>query len=356
MTNYKKQYNNIRIVEKQTPITPIEVIKKYSLSKENILHTQEIRSTISDIMTRKDKRVMVVIGPCSIHDTKSAFEYAQKLAKIKNKLSKQLFIVMRVYFEKPRTIVGWKGLIYDPDLNNSFNINKGLKKARLLLRDIANLKLGTATEFLDLITPQYFADLISCGTIGARTTESQIHRELASGLSCPVGFKNTTHGDIDVAIDAVFSASKSHMFWAISKDGIIKRYKTTGNTDCHIILRGGGGNSNYDAKNIENTCQQLKNKNLAPYLMVDFSHDNSQKKFKNQLIVAEEIIKQIKLGSYKVFGVMIESNLVEGRQNIAPLDKLTYGQSITDSCLGWDDSVVVLEQLAEAVKYRQNKT
>ncbi len=346
-----QQHNNTRIQEAQDPTPPIDLINQCPLSEHNMQTISNARNTIADISSGKDSRLMVIIGPCSVHDPKAVLEYAHKLAKIQAQFENELFFVMRVYFEKPRTTIGWKGLVYDPDLDDSCDMEKGLKQARALLRDITNLGLATATEYLDLITPQYFADLISWGAIGARTTESQIHRELASGLSCSVGFKNATNGNVQVAIDATVSASYSHMFWSISKKGILKRYKTLGNPNCHIILRG-GEQPNYHQEDIDDACQRLSKAKLAPRLMVDCSHGNSQKKFKNQLKVVAEIATQIKQGSNQIFGVMIESHLKEGNQAINTLDKLTYGQSITDACLGWDDSVAGLQTLAQAVKNR----
>ena len=346
-----RNYNNLRIEESQAPTPPIELIKQYPLNIDDVNLIEQGRNTIINILNGTDSRLIVIIGPCSVHDPKSVLEYAQKLAKIQAQFSKQLFIVMRVYFEKPRTTIGWKGLIYDPDLDESFNMEKGLKQARCLLRDITRLGLATATEYLDLITPQYFTDLISWGAIGARTTESQIHRELASGLSCPVGFKNATNGNVDIAIDAVVSASYSHMFWSISKKGQLRRYKTIGNQNCHIILRG-GQTPNYQIDKVNDVCNKLAKKNLPAHLMIDCSHGNSQKKFKNQLKVVNDVAEQMQSRSKQIFGVMIEGHLVEGRQGIDTINKLTYGQSITDACLGWDDGVKCLDILAEAVRLR----
>lgn len=348
-----KKHNNLRIRKAQAPIAPIKLIERYALNNSDILLIDKAREDISNIITGSSKRLMVIIGPCSVHDPKATFEYAQKLKQVQNKLRQQLLIVMRVYFEKPRTTIGWKGLIYDPDLDQSFNMDKGLSQARHLLLKITRLGLPTATEYLDLITPQYFTDLISWGAIGARTTESQTHRELASGLSCPVGFKNATNGDVQIAIDAIVSASHSHMFWSISKKGMLRRYQTMGNPSCHIILRG-GQEPNYSSGDISSACALLKKANLAQRLMVDCSHGNSQKQFKNQIKVANSIASQIKNGSKNILGVMVESHLIEGSQPINTLDKLTYGQSITDACLGWDDSVVILETLAQAVSSRKS--
>lgn len=352
MNGLRKKRNNLRIKEAQAPIAPIALIKRYPLSEQDINTIDYARDMIVDILSGKDERLMVIIGPCSVHDYQATLEYAQKLAQAQAKFKSELFIVMRVYFEKPRTTIGWKGLIYDPDLDESFDMDKGLEQARSLLREIVRLELATATEYLDLITPQYFTDLISWGAIGARTTESQIHRELASGLSCPVGFKNATDGNIDVAIDAIVSASHPHMFWSISKKGKLKRYKTLGNPNCHIILRG-GRTPNYAQNFVVEACQKLASLNLTPSLMVDCSHGNSGKQFKNQLKVVDNIATQIASGSHHIFGVMIESYLVEGRQNINKRKNLVYGQSITDACLGWDDSTQALATLAQAVRTRQ---
>ncbi len=343
--------NNIRIEQSQEPIPPIELIHSYSLNDSGINFIKHSREVIADIISGKDKRLLVIIGPCSIHDKDSAIDYANRLTKLKDKLKDELFIVMRVYFEKPRTTIGWKGLIYDPDLDESFDIDKGLTMSRSLLIDIAKIGLPAATEYLDLITPQYFADLISWGAIGARTTESQTHRELASGLSCPVGFKNATNGNVSVAIDAIISASYSHMFWSISKKGLLRRYKTKGNKKCHLILRG-GEEPNYSAKDVSNTCLKMVKNNLAPRLMIDCSHGNSQKEFKNQLKVIDSISAQITSGSHSIFGVMLESNIKEGNQKITSKDKLKYGVSITDACLGFEDSEGALQTLASAIKTR----
>ncbi len=347
--------NNTRIEQAQEPILPIELIHKYFLSDNDINFIKQSRETIANILSGKDKRLLVIIGPCSIHDTKLAIDYANRLAKLKDELQEELFIVMRVYFEKPRTTIGWKGLIYDPDLDESFDMDKGLKLSRKLLRDIVRMRLPTATEYLDLIIPQYFADLISWGAIGARTTESQSHRELASGLSCPVGFKNATNGNINIAVDAVISASYSHMFWSTSKKGLLRRYKTKGNKKCHIILRGGSEKTNYSAEDVNSACLKLANKNLMPRLMVDCSHGNSQKEFKNQLKVIDSVSAQIASGKDNIFGVMIESNINEGNQQITSRDKLKYGVSITDSCLGFKDSEFALRALALAIKNKPIK-
>jgi 3-deoxy-7-phosphoheptulonate synthase len=294
-----------------------------------------------------------VIGPCSIHDTKAALEYAQRLKTIKDELQDDLLIVMRVYFEKPRTTVGWKGLINDPGLDSSFNINKGLRVARQLLLDVNTIGVPAATEYLDLITPQYISDLIAWGAIGARTTESQVHRELASGLSCPVGFKNATDGTIKIAIDAIGAAMSPHHFLSLTKAGHSAIFSTTGNEDVHIILRGGNDRPNYDAVSVEQVAEGLEIAHLRPNIMIDFSHANCLKQYQRQLIVAEDVGCQIANGDRRIMGVMIESHLKAGRQDVVEGHELTYGQSITDACLGWDDSVQLLKDLAIAVQERR---
>jgi len=298
---------------------------------------------------RISERLLVVIGPCSIHDPNAAREYATKLLEQVELHQKDLEIVMRVYFEKPRTTVGWKGLINDPDLDNSFQIGKGLRTARELLLDLAENGMPVGSEFLDMITPQYIGDLISWGAIGARTTESQVHRELASGLSCPVGFKNGTDGNLKVALDAVKAASNPHNFLSVTKGGHSAIVTTKGNSDCHVILRG-GKTPNYDAASVEQACEQG-----GPdcRLMVDASHGNSSKKPENQPMVCENIAAQLAAGESRIFGVMVESHLVGGRQDLEPGKELTYGQSITDGCIGWDDSVAVLQTLANGVRQRR---
>ena len=303
----------------------------------------------------EDDRLIVIVGPCSIHDPKAALEYAKKLAVLREKYNEQLHIVMRVYFEKPRTSIGWKGLINDPDLTGKFNINEGLRVARHLLLELAELGVPAATEFLDLISPQYIADLISWGAIGARTTESQAHRELSSGISCPIGFKNGTYGNLDIAINAIQSASHSHHFLSVTKEGHSAIFKTMGNNDCHIILRG-GKRPNYDEVSVLEAVEQLEKVGLKPTLMIDFSHANSYKNFRNQPKVAKSIAIQIANGVKAISGVMIESHLIEGNQNAEKINKedLTYGQSITDACIGWDDTEKVIKELSDAVKARRS--
>ncbi|MBE8190255.1 MAG: 3-deoxy-7-phosphoheptulonate synthase [Candidatus Thioglobus sp.] len=343
-----KKISNIRITKAESIAPPMVYIKRYGANQAQSNFIAQQRKTIANIIKGTDRRLLVVVGPCSIHDPKAALDYAQKLAKIRDELAQDLFIVMRVYFEKPRTTIGWKGLIYDPDLDNSFNMEKGFGLARGLLLDLAKMRIPTATEYLDLITPQYISDLISWGAIGARTTESQTHRELASGLSGPVGFKNGTQGDIKVAVDAVICAASSHMFWSINKKGMANRYTTAGNPNCHIILRGGAKAPNYSKKHTAAAAKQLGDSGLPERLMVDFSHANSQKKFKNQLKVGADIAKQISDPSSPIFGVMIESNIFAGNQAVGALKSLKYGVSITDACLGWEDTEALLRSLAQS--------
>ena len=310
------------------------------------------RDKIRNLIHGKDDRLLVIIGPCSIHDPSAALEYCQRLIKERTRLADDLEIVMRVYFEKPRTTVGWKGLINDPFLDNSFRINDGLRLARELLMNINELGLPAGTEFLDVISPQYIADLISWGAIGARTTESQVHRELASGLSCPVGFKNGTDGNIKIAADAIKAASQPHHFLSVTKGGHSAIVSTNGNEDCHIILRGGKA-PNYDAASVEEAAKALASNGLSQKLMIDASHANSSKKPENQVPVCADIAAQVAGGDDRIIGVMVESHLVAGRQDLVPGKELTYGQSITDGCIDWESSITVLEGLAAAVRQRR---
>ncbi len=349
MTN---RTDDLRIQGMTEVVAPEEIHKQF-LSTENANKTViETRQAIHDILSGKDDRLIIVIGPCSVHDQKAALEYAQLIKTAREKLNEDLLIIMRVYFEKPRTTVGWKGLINDPDLDGSFAVNKGLGIARQLLVAVNDLGVPTATEFLDLISPQYLADLISWGAIGARTTESQVHRELASGLSCPVGFKNATDGGVRVAIDAIASASRPHVFLSVTKQGKSAIFSTSGNEDCHIILRG-GAEPNYDASHVESVSIEMNGSSIKPNLMIDLSHANSQKQFKKQLDVAENISQQVAEGDMRIIGVMVESHLVEGRQNCVNKDDLVYGQSITDACINWDDGFDVLTKLSNAVQQRR---
>lgn len=320
-----------------------------------ITHT---RRTIHQILHGKDDRLLVIIGPCSIHDPAAAMEYARRLKEQRDRFADRLEIVMRVYFEKPRTTVGWKGLINDPYLDESFRIDEGLRIARQLLIEINRLGLPAASEFLDVISPQYIADLISWGAIGARTTESQVHRELASGLSAPIGFKNGTDGNIRIATDAILAASRPHHFLSVHKNGQVAIVRTKGNPDCHVILRG-GKLPNYDADSVAIACQQLADAKLPARVMVDCSHGNSQKQHERQVDVARDIAAQVGSGSDRIFGVMVESHLRAGAQKFTPGKddpaKLAYGQSITDACIDWDTSVQVLQMLAEAVAARRSR-
>ena len=346
--------DNTRITGLMEVSPPNEIITELPISADSSELVFKSRKEISDILHGRDDRLVVVVGPCSIHDPESALEYAKRLKSLEAKHSNQLKIVMRVYFEKPRTTIGWKGLINDPNLDNSYDVNLGLRKARKVLLDINNLGLPAGTEFLDMITPQYLADLISWGVIGARTTESQIHRELASGLSCPVGFKNSTNGSIQVAIDAIGSASNSHIFLSITKEGKSAIFNSSGNEDCHVILRG-GSDTNYESSFVESTSKELEAAKKSKNVMIDMSHGNSKKQFKRQLIVNKDISDQISSGEDRIFGVMIESNLEEGNQKIGPLEEIKYGQSITDACVGWNDTEIMINQLSTAIKNKRKK-
>ncbi|HEV2610045.1 MAG TPA: 3-deoxy-7-phosphoheptulonate synthase AroG [Noviherbaspirillum sp.] len=344
--------DDLRIREMKELIPPSHLIREFSCSEKAANVAANARTALHRILHGQDDRVMVVIGPCSIHDTKAAMEYARRLVEQRERLAGELEIVMRVYFEKPRTTVGWKGLINDPYMDNSFRINDGLRMARELLLNINELGLPAGTEFLDVISPQYVADLVSWGAIGARTTESQVHRELASGLSCPVGFKNGTDGNVKIAVDAIKAASQPHHFLSVTKGGHSAIVSTSGNEDCHIILRGGKA-PNYDAASVETACKDIATSGLASRLMIDASHANSSKKPENQVPVCAEIGKQIAAGDTRIVGVMVESHLVAGRQDLVPGKELTYGQSITDGCIDWESSIKVLEGLAESVKQRR---
>ncbi len=343
----------IREIKELTP--PSHLIREFPCSERAARTAFAGRSAIHRILHGADQRLLVVVGPCSIHDPAAALEYAKRLLVEREKHAKDLVIVMRVYFEKPRTTVGWKGLINDPDLDGSFQINKGLRSARELLAAINDMGLPAGCEYLDVMTPQYLADLVAWGAIGARTTESQVHRELASGLSCPVGFKNGTDGNARIAIDAIKAASQPHHFLSVTKGGHSAIVSTNGNEDCHIILRG-GRTPNFDAASVDAACQEMGKAGLAQKLMIDASHANSAKKFENQLPVTTAIAQQIAAGDSRIIGVMVESNLVAGRQDLpagARLADLTYGQSVTDGCIGWEDTVDVLAKLASAVRERR---
>lgn len=344
--------DDLRILATEELISPEKLIEQLPVSQVAADTVNVARETIHKILTREDDRVLVVVGPCSIHDPDAAREYAGRLKEQIDKLSDDLFIVMRVYFEKPRTTVGWKGLINDPDLNDTFQINKGLNLARSLLRDLGDLQVPCGTEYLDLISPQYIADLIAWGAIGARTTESQTHRELASGLSCPVGFKNGTDGSIQLALDAIKSASNGHHFLSVTKGGHSAIFKTGGNEDCHVILRG-GKHPNYDMFSVDDASAMLEKAGLPARIMIDASHANSRKIPERQIDVANDIANQVARGNQDIFGIMLESHLVEGRQDVVPGQPLTYGQSITDPCINWDSTVEVLTTLAKAAHSRR---
>jgi len=348
------EYNtdDLRIRQIKEVIPPRIAHEECPITKAAALVTLQARREIHNILTGKDDRLLVVIGPCSIHDPIAAMEYAGKLLAVKRELEPDLAIVMRVYFEKPRTTVGWKGLINDPDMDQSFNINRGLRLARKLLSDLNEMGMPAATEYLDLITPQYVSDLIAWGAIGARTTESQVHRELASGLSCPVGFKNATDGSIKVAIDAIGAARRPHHFLSVTKDGNSAIFSTTGNEDSHIILRG-GKTPNYDAVSVDAAAQNLEKAGLPGNIMIDFSHANCSKDFHRQTLVGSDVAGQIASGDRRIIGVMIESHLNEGQQKLEPGKTPNYGQSITDPCIGWEDSELLLRELARAVERRR---
>ena len=345
--NRLKKTDDVRINAIHELLPPLAHLYELPISDAATELVVQTRQEIADLVHGKDNRLLVIIGPCSIHDPKAAIEYAQRLLSLRQKYAKELLIVMRVYFEKPRTTVGWKGLINDPHLNGTFDINFGLRQARKLLLELNNMGMPASTEFLDMITPQYYADLISWGAIGARTTESQVHRELSSGLSCPVGFKNGTDGNLKIAIDAIGAANHPHHFLSVTKTGHSAIVHTSGNPDCHVILRG-GKEPNYDSSHVKAAAQQLTQAGVTPKLMVDFSHANSRKDYKRQMEVAEDVAQQIRNGEQNIMGVMVESHLVEGRQD----QPVTYGQSITDACIGWDSTEQLLALLAEANRIR----
>jgi 3-deoxy-7-phosphoheptulonate synthase len=349
----KYNTDDLRISSTREVIAPVQVHEEMPITEAAAQTTLEARTAIHKILTGEDDRLLVVVGPCSIHDPKAAQEYALMLQKIKEATRDDLMIVMRVYFEKPRTTVGWKGLINDPDIDSSFNINKGLRIARKLLLDLNSLGMPAATEYLDLISPQYISDLISWGAIGARTTESQGHRELASGVSCPIGFKNSTDGTIKIAIDAIGAAMSPHHFLSLTKSGHSAIFSTTGNEDVHIILRGGNDGPNYDSANVEKVAEGLRKAQLRTNIMIDFSHANSLKECQRQLIVGADVATQIADGDHRIMGVMIESHLKAGSQKVVEGQELVYGQSITDACLSFDDTVPLLKDLADAVRQRR---
>jgi 3-deoxy-7-phosphoheptulonate synthase len=346
--------DDLRITGIQEVIPPVQLHQALPITDHASETVFNARKFTQNILHGKDDRLVVIIGPCSIHDPDAAREYASRLKPLITELKDDLHIIMRVYFEKPRSVIGWKGLINDPFLDSSFKINDGLHLARKLLLDLAEMDVPTGSEYLDLISPQYIADLISWGAIGARTTESQAHRELASGLSCPVGFKNATDGGLQIAIDACMSASKPHHFMSLTKAGHSAIFSTTGNPDCHVILRG-GRKPNYDAASIQETAETIGRTGQKALFMVDCSHANSGKSHIQQEVVCRDVASQIAGGEKRIMGMMLESNLIEGRQSAEPGQTLVYGQSITDACMAWDNSEVLLHELAEAVRQRRQK-
>jgi len=350
MTHHRT--DDLRIEQGDELLAPMQVMRELAATEKSEESTFGSRKAVHDILRGADDRLLVVVGPCSIHDYAAAIDYAKRLKGERERLKADLEIVMRVYFEKPRTTVGWKGFINDPHLDETFDMNEGIRLARKLLREINEIGVPCGTEFLDLISPQYIADLIAWGAIGARTTESQSHRQLASGLSCPVGFKNGTDGNIRIAVDAIKAASARHHFISVTKSGHVAVFKTAGNEDCHVILRGGKA-PNYDAASVDGACRELAAAGLAQRVMVDFSHANSAKDYRRQSEVAQDVARQLAGGERRIVGAMVEGHLNAGRQDLLPGRKLDYGVSITDACLGWDETVKLLETLAEAVRKRR---
>jgi 3-deoxy-7-phosphoheptulonate synthase len=347
---------DLRIQWTKVVLPPVFLEEDLPITETSTATIFNTRNEISNILKGRDQRLLVLAGPCSIHDTKAAREYAALLKSAIKEFAADLRIVMRVYFEKPRTTIGWKGLINDPHLDQSYKINDGLRLARHLLLDLAEMGVPTGTEFLDMISPQYIAGLVSWGAIGARTTESQVHRQLVSGVSCPVGFKNATSGDVQVAIDAIQSAAHSHTFLGHSKHGQSAIFVTTGNPDCHIILRGGRKTTNYSAESVADTAAKMEAAGLKPRIMIDCSHANSNKDYRRQSLVCHDVAAQIASGDRRIVGVMIESNLVAGAQPLVPgqpLDNLVYGQSITDGCIDWNETYALLGELAAASRNRK---
>ena len=342
--------DDLRIKWTKVVLPPVFLEEEMPTTDNAAATVYQARQEIGEILSGSDRRLLVVAGPCSIHDTDAAREYAGRLKSAIAEFSKDLRIVMRVYFEKPRTTVGWKGLINDPHLDQSYKINDGLRLARRLLLDLAEMGVPAGTEFLDMITPQYLAGLVSWGAIGARTTESQVHRQLVSGLSCPVGFKNATSGDVQIAIEAVLSAAHPHTFLGHTKHGQSAIFVTTGNPDCHIILRGGRNMVNYTAEAVAEVSAKLQDAGLPPRVMIDCSHANSNKDHTRQPAVCHNVAHQVAQGSRKILGVMLESNLVAGAQKLVPGEPLVYGQSITDGCMGWEQTLELLGELAAAVR------
>jgi 3-deoxy-7-phosphoheptulonate synthase len=345
--------DDLRITQVREVSNPNTVCTEYPATDRAAKLTVRTRQEIHNILHGHDDRLLVIVGPCSIHDPKAALEYASRLLENRHAYGGDLLLVMRVYFEKPRTTVGWKGLINDPNLDGSYDIGNGLRIARKLLLDLNDLGIPAGTEYLDLMTPQYIADLISWGAIGARTTESQLHREMASGLSCPVGFKNGTDGNLRIAVDAVGAANHPHHFLTLTKAGHSAIFSTNGNDDCHLILRG-GIETNYDEGSVRLASTALHDAGVLPAVMIDFSHANSRKQFDRQLEVCTDVCQQVGSGNDRIIGVMVESHLVGGRQDMVPGRPLKYGQSITDACIGWEETVGLFEQLAQAVATRRS--
>jgi len=350
----KYQTDDLRIREIKELLPPDHVLREFPITEKAAEAVFETRQAIHRILHGADDRLLAIMGPCSIHDVKAGKEYARKLKEAKDRLAADLLVVMRVYFEKPRTTIGWKGLINDPNLDGSFRINEGLRIARQLLLDLNEMGMPAGCEFLDMITPQYVADLVSWGAIGARTTESQVHRELASGLSCPVGFKNGTDGNVRIALDAVRAAQVPHHFLSVTKAGHSAIVSTTGNEDCHVILRG-GKQPNYDGGSVDSAAKSLAEAGIPARIMIDFSHGNSAKDPQKQVDVGRSVATQIASGDERIFGVMVESHLKAGRQDLIPGKDLAYGLSITDACIGWEDSHTILDALADAVGQRRLK-
>ena len=350
MTHYRT--DDVRIEQGDELLAPMQVMRELPATERSEATTFEARRAVHDILRGAGDRLLVVVGPCSIHDYAAAVEYAKRLKPVAERLSHDLAVVMRVYFEKPRTTIGWKGFINDPRLDETFDINEGIRLARKLLREINELGVPCGTEFLDLISPQYLADLIAWGAIGARTTESQSHRQLASGLSCPVGFKNGTDGNIRIAVDAIKAAASRHHFISVTKSGHVAVFKTAGNEDCHVILRG-GKTPNYGRASVEAACADLAAAGLRQQVMIDFSHANSSKQYQRQVEVGADVAAQLAEGERRIIGVMIEGHINAGRQDLVPGKALDYGVSITDACLGWAETEELLEALAEGVRGRR---
>ncbi len=344
---------NLRVLGIRPLISPAILNEELPITPTAEKTVETARAAVKEILYEQDSRLLVVVGPCSIHDPRSALEYAQHLLEAARRLQDDLLVVMRVYFEKPRTTVGWKGLINDPLLDESYQINTGLRTARRLLCDLNNMGMPCGCELLDPISPQYISGLVSWGAIGARTTESQVHRELASGMSMPIGFKNGTDGTIKIAVDAVMSSARPHHFLGVTEQGLAGIVSTKGNPECHVILRGGATGPNYDADTIKSTAAALTKAGLRRGLMVDCSHGNSRKDYRRQPEVSHALAEQVGAGERAIMGVMLESNLVEGNQELSPGKPLTYGQSVTDACINWDATVPVLEELARAVRSRR---